>query len=59
MEVVIDITADNRTPEQNDNIDLCYQAAKLLRQNGFKAKTILYCTFDPDSRPAHIIIEKP
>jgi len=58
MEFQIDISADDRTTEQNALLERYYQATKILRAAGFNAKTILYFVSKPTDNPACIELER-
>lgn len=58
MEIQIDISKDDRTPEQNALLERYYQASKVLRAAGFKAKTVLLFVSGPRSSPACIELER-
>lgn len=56
MEFQIDISAEDRTSEQNAKLESYYAAAKLLRAAGYKAKTVLYFVTRPTDEPAGITL---
>ncbi len=58
MEVQIDMSKDDRTPEQNAKLERYYQASKILRAAGFNAKTVLFIVTRPTDEPACISLEK-
>lgn len=53
----IDISADDRTKEQNAKLESYYAATKLLRAAGYKAKTVLFIISKPTDNPACIELE--
>jgi hypothetical protein len=57
MAFQIDISADKRTNEQNAQLERYYQAAKVLRAAGFKAKVSLLFVSKPTQSPALIELE--
>lgn len=57
MEFQIDISAEDRTAEQNAKLESYYAAAKLLRAAGYKAKVALFIVTRPTDNPACIEIE--
>ena len=58
MEFQIDMCADTRTPEQNAKLERYYQAVKILKATGFKAKTVLFIVTKPTDEPACISLEQ-
>jgi len=58
MEIQIDMCEETRTPEQNAKLERYYQAAKILRAAGFKAKTSLFIVTRPTDEPACISLEQ-
>ena len=57
MKFQVDISAEERTPEQNAKLERYYQAAKILETAGFKAKVVLLVTSRPTDNPANIHLE--
>jgi hypothetical protein len=58
MEFQIDLSEEDRTPEQNAKLERYYQASKILRAAGFNAKTVLFIVTRPTDEPACISLEK-
>ncbi|KKK97508.1 hypothetical protein LCGC14_2652050 [marine sediment metagenome] len=58
MEFQIDVSADTRTPEQNALLERYYQAARILRAAGFRAKTSLLFCNRPKDQPACIDLDE-
>jgi len=58
MKFQIDISKNDRTPEQNALLETYYQAAKILCAAGMKAKVVLYFVSKPNENPAAIEIEQ-
>ena len=54
----IDMSEDQRTPEQNAKLERYYQAAKILRAAGFTARVDLYHVTRPTDEPACIELKK-
>lgn len=58
MEFQIDISREDRTEEQEALLQRYYEAAKLLRSVGYKAKVYLHIVTRPTDSPACIEIEE-
>ena len=53
----LDISKDDRTPEQNACLERTYQAAKILRDAGFECEVTLYFVSKPEHQPAAIYLK--
>lgn len=58
MKFQIDLSAEDRTAEQNALLESYYTAAKILRAAGIKAKVMLNFVTRPTDQPACIEISK-
>ena len=57
MDIEIDLSINDRTERQNNIVDQCHKAVKILRCNGINAKVIKYIVTSETSRPASIVID--